>query len=208
MARISKTPEARRQELIEAAKALFVERGYERTTVGDIVKRVGVAQGLFYYYFRAKQDIFLAVVDQHIVRSIDEIAFLLKNLEISPLERIRNVLQMLSGSMQEMEVLSPRSREGMAQELYAIMQNHVCEVIEPVISALLKEGSEQGLLYAPYPDRLSRLLISGFIGLLSMSDPPKTEEMMALIVFALEKLLSVPKQALDQGNDPWEERRS
>lgn len=199
MARISKPPEERRQELIETAKALFMEQGYEQTTVGDIVKRIGVAQGLFYYYFRSKQDIFLALVDQIIEQNIGDIAFFLRDMQVSPLDRIRNVLQMLSGSLHGMEVLSLRSQAGMAQELYAIMQNHVCEVIEPVITDLLKEGNEQGLLLAPYPDRLARLLISGFIGMASMPNPPKAEEMMELILFALEKLLSVPKRALDQG---------
>ena len=51
------TPEgkdARRRELIEAARALFVEQGYEGTSVAAIVQRAGVAQGTFYLYFEGK----------------------------------------------------------------------------------------------------------------------------------------------------------
>ncbi len=62
MARIVKAPDERRSELIAAAQQLFYTKGYERTSVSDIVKAVGVAQGTFYYYFDSKQAILEALV--------------------------------------------------------------------------------------------------------------------------------------------------
>lgn len=55
MTRITKAPDERRMELFNAAQALFFTKGYEKTSVKDIVKQVGVAKGLFYYYFESKQ---------------------------------------------------------------------------------------------------------------------------------------------------------
>lgn len=199
MTRISKPPEERRQELIETAKTLFLAQGYEQTTVGDIVRQIGVAQGLFYYYFRSKRDIFLAVIDQFIEARIGELALFLRDKQVPPMERVHNLMRTLSGFLREMEVIYPGNQMGMTVELYAIMQNHVCEGIEPMVTRLLKESAEQGLLSAPFPDRLARFFISGFIGVASMPDAPKADEMMKLIQFALEQLLSVPKQALDAG---------
>lgn len=199
MARISKPPEERRQELIDAAKALFETQGYERTTVGDIVKRVGVAQGLFYYYFRSKQDIFLAVIDQFIEARIDELTTFLRDTQVPPLERVRNLMQVLMRFLREMEAIYPRNRAGMAMEMYAIMHNHVSEIMEPMVTDLLKEAAAQGLLLAPFPERLARFFIAGFIGVEGMSDAPKADEMMELILFVLEQLLHIPKQALKAG---------
>jgi len=115
MARISKPPEERRQELIETANELFLTQGYEQTTVGDIVKKVGVAQGLFYYYFRSKQDIFLTVVDQFLEARIGEMAVFLRDVQAPPLKRVRNLLQGLSHFLRETEALFPRNRAGMAE---------------------------------------------------------------------------------------------
>jgi AcrR family transcriptional regulator len=42
---ISKDPEKRRSELIEAAERIFAAKGYEETSVSDIVKEINVAQG-------------------------------------------------------------------------------------------------------------------------------------------------------------------
>lgn len=50
MARTTKEPEERRRELIACAQTLFYTKGYEGTSVSDIVNAVGVAQGTFYYY--------------------------------------------------------------------------------------------------------------------------------------------------------------
>jgi AcrR family transcriptional regulator len=55
--------QARRVELVSAAAALFAERGVANTTVSDIVKAAGVAQGTFYLYFGSKDDAVLAVVE-------------------------------------------------------------------------------------------------------------------------------------------------
>ncbi len=64
MPRISKSPDERRSELVAAAQQLFYTKGYERTSVSDIVKAVGVAQGTFYYYFGSKQAILGALVTE------------------------------------------------------------------------------------------------------------------------------------------------
>jgi len=55
---------ARRAELVAAAARVFAERGVAKTTVSDIVRAAGVAQGTFYLYFPAKDDAVLAVVDE------------------------------------------------------------------------------------------------------------------------------------------------
>ena len=62
--RILKDPEVRRAELISAAQELFEKNGIEATSVNSIVRKIGVAQGLFYYYFHSKQDIINAVINK------------------------------------------------------------------------------------------------------------------------------------------------
>lgn len=64
MARIAKKPEERRRELIACAQTLFYTKGYESTSISDIVNAVGVAQGTFYYYFDSKQAVLGAVVEE------------------------------------------------------------------------------------------------------------------------------------------------
>ena len=52
--RITKLPEVRREELLEAASALFLEKGIAATGVGDITDRAKVARGTFYLFSHPK----------------------------------------------------------------------------------------------------------------------------------------------------------
>lgn len=54
--------EERKQQLVDAAVALFAERGYPATRIADICERAGVAKGLFYWYFPTKHDLFEELV--------------------------------------------------------------------------------------------------------------------------------------------------
>lgn len=67
----SKKPEVRRQELIDVASALFAERGYEAVSVRDILNVVNGAPGMFYYYFKSKQDIYIAAQEQYITQRLE-----------------------------------------------------------------------------------------------------------------------------------------
>ncbi len=52
----------RRQQLIDAAKEVFAQKGYHATTVDDITRAAGVAKGTFYLYFSEKREVFYEVV--------------------------------------------------------------------------------------------------------------------------------------------------
>ena len=67
----SKKPEIRRQELIDVASALFAEKGYEAVSVRDILNVVNGAPGMFYYYFKSKQDIYIAAQEQYITQRLE-----------------------------------------------------------------------------------------------------------------------------------------
>lgn len=70
MKKNSKKYEVRRQELINVATDLFLGKGYEAVSVRDILEAVNGAQGMFYHYFKSKQDIFLEAMSQYIDRTI------------------------------------------------------------------------------------------------------------------------------------------
>ena len=56
--RVTKEPEIRKQEILDTALKLFGENGYEKTSITDIAKVIGVAQGLCYRYFPSKEALF------------------------------------------------------------------------------------------------------------------------------------------------------
>jgi AcrR family transcriptional regulator len=51
-----------REQIVEAADALFYQRGFEKTSFADIAAQVKISRGNFYYHFKTKDDILAAVI--------------------------------------------------------------------------------------------------------------------------------------------------
>jgi AcrR family transcriptional regulator len=56
--------DAKRDEILEIARAAFLELGYERTSMAEIATRVGGSKATLYGYFPSKEALFLAIVEQ------------------------------------------------------------------------------------------------------------------------------------------------
>jgi AcrR family transcriptional regulator len=58
------TKVANRQAILDAARDVFAELGYETATVRDIIRRTGLSVGAFYNYFRSREEVFEALADE------------------------------------------------------------------------------------------------------------------------------------------------
>ncbi|HEX8986869.1 MAG TPA: TetR/AcrR family transcriptional regulator [Rhodocyclaceae bacterium] len=84
--------EARPQELLDAALAVFVERGYAATRLDEVARRAGVAKATLYRYYENKLELFKAVVRNSLVAGFDEIAQAQSGRPLGARERIALLL--------------------------------------------------------------------------------------------------------------------
>ena len=64
--------QARAGELLDAALALFVEKGFAATRVEEVAARAGVSKGTLFLYFPSKEELFKAVVHENAARHLDD----------------------------------------------------------------------------------------------------------------------------------------
>ena len=57
-------PATRRDQILDAASALFAERGYDEVTIEDVANAAGVARGLVHHYFGGRKEVFLALLER------------------------------------------------------------------------------------------------------------------------------------------------
>jgi AcrR family transcriptional regulator len=89
MLRVSKDPDERRNEIIDVAEELFLTNGFEETTVSGIVRRIGVAQGLFYYYFKSKDEVLDAIAERYADLLLRNIEVLTRDSHMDTFEKIK-----------------------------------------------------------------------------------------------------------------------
>lgn len=65
MARPTQDPQIRMNEILDAADKLFFSKGYNATTISDIARKIGVAQGMLYYYFKSKEKVLESLLERY-----------------------------------------------------------------------------------------------------------------------------------------------
>ena len=91
MTRITKNPEERKEEIIKTSQKLFIQKGFIETKVSDIVKTIGVSQGIFYYYFNSKDEIIDEIIDKYIKEITNCALEIVKDSELSGIEKLEKL---------------------------------------------------------------------------------------------------------------------
>lgn len=158
MARPAKrTPEEWRREILRAAGSLFSSRGYEETSVSDIMDMAGGAKGMFYRCFQSKEDVMYALGNEmffaddpfEAVRGRDDLNGLQKMRLLLALDRANGERTRLD--LQAVPILAdPRILAA------AVEQNR--RVLTPLWLELLEEANRDGSIKTAYTKELAELL--------------------------------------------------
>src|SRR5215207_9581860 len=57
-------PEQRRDQILDAANALFAERAYDEVSIEDIASAAGVTRGLVHHYFGGRKEVYIALLER------------------------------------------------------------------------------------------------------------------------------------------------
>ncbi|MDR1642008.1 MAG: TetR/AcrR family transcriptional regulator [Clostridiales bacterium] len=165
MARTVKPPEERRREILEAAKKLFVEQGYEKTQISDITNLMGVAHGLVYHYFKSKTELFDAVIGEMFEAYLLELLSIVKSEDLNPVEKLE--LAFAKFKQQPFD-MSPLVKAVYAEENTEIRERIAkrrMEIILPLFEKLIIEGIELGCFDCPYPKEAALFCAYGEMGI-------------------------------------------
>jgi AcrR family transcriptional regulator len=193
MTRSTKAASDRRLEFINAAEALFNEKGFENTSIDDIVQRVGVAKGLFYYYFKSREELLAAIVDR-IQDDLEKVVFEATNKEgLTAMQR----LQEMSNSSDLIRVRSGKLMKYFHKErnqaLHLQLEIRTMKFLIPAVEAIIKQGVSEGVFNTPYP-RETAIALFGMKGVIDHTntgtDYHEDDERMVLVMaFLSERLL-------------------
>ncbi|WP_313180866.1 TetR/AcrR family transcriptional regulator [Lacrimispora sp.] len=159
MARITKSVEERRKEIIDTAKALFMEFGFDKTQISDIAKSMNVAQGLVYHYFKSKSEMFYAVIDEMAEEKRGEIELAMHGNEKTALERLYKLLGIKMQSDNFGKLITGISDDAAMIEYCT---NKMTEAALQILITLIKQGNEDGSWNCAYPEESALFIIRGF----------------------------------------------
>ena len=160
--RIVKDAAERKNEILDAAEELFAARGYEETSTGDILDRVGIARGTLYYHFRSKEEILDALIGRISQTLIARAGKAAEDKSVPVVERIVRTIASLNLETGESsighEVLEQVHKPQNAL-MHQKMQQSLLDGVVPVVSSLVEEGNTEGIFHADYPRETTEMLV-------------------------------------------------
>lgn len=167
---MAKTKEERRNEIIETAGKLFEEKGYEQTQVQDIVNEIGVAKGLFYYYFKSKDEVMEELADRYADEIIDAVNKLIDK-DITTFDKINRIFQIFIDSAEKkfgifMGILNVKN--GITHERIFF---NVGKKMVPLVTELILSGNDNGECNCSDPKFITEFLVSGLFNIMNQISP-------------------------------------
>ncbi|NYT01304.1 MAG: TetR/AcrR family transcriptional regulator [Methanosarcinales archaeon] len=194
MTRITKDRQERRQELIEASKRLFLQRGYDQTAVYDIVKEVNVAQGTFYYHFASKADLLEAVVESRFGGLEDEVRDVASDPREDDAQKVNDIInQMLQSFTANREILEFIHQDG-NMVLHERLMKTAFDLLVPLLAQTLAAGAQKERFDVSHPEETAEFLVAAIAYLFhqpDLVDPKRLESMRATLELVLTRVLGV-----------------
>ncbi|MEN2983613.1 MAG: TetR/AcrR family transcriptional regulator [Dictyoglomaceae bacterium] len=104
--RISKEPEIRKKEFIETALKLFLTKGYEKTSIRDILREVKGSPGMFYYYFSSKEEIFESAIHYYGENYIKRLSKIFQDENLSIAEKYNSIVKEIIKAFDDLKSIS------------------------------------------------------------------------------------------------------
>jgi AcrR family transcriptional regulator len=161
--RVVKHAEVRKGELVDCAEALFFSKGYEATTVADIIARAGVSKGGFYHHFLSKEDLLEAVVARLTRTIIAGARDILDDDKLDALTKLNRFFARNVAWKAETASAMKRLYTVFADPANAVLYQRIVragvEALAPVLAKLVEQGNREGTFDAPDPGIVAEMLL-------------------------------------------------
>ena len=180
-----KKGERRKQELLQIAYRMFISRGYENTSVDEIIEEADIAKGTYYYYFETKEQMLEEVIGMMIDQEMEAAGRILQ-AEIPVPQKIIGIISSLRPTQEE------RPIEGALMQpenivMHEKIRKKIVEMAVPLLSKVVEEGIGQGIFACDnIAERVRMLLV---ISSSTFDEGCFTERDIEVFIDMTEKLL-------------------
>lgn len=159
----------RRDAFMDAAEGLFRTRGYEDTSIQDILDATGSSRGAFYHYFGSKGALLEAVVDRMVAVATTLCAPIVADPALDAPHKLREVFATITSWKLERSDLMHAMLEAWISDENALMREHyrrrVASTLVPMLARIVGQGVREGTFRATSPDGSARAMVHLLLGL-------------------------------------------
>lgn len=157
----NKYPETTIERILDVSTQLFLEKGYEKTSIQDIINALGdLSKGAIYHHFKSKEDIIDAVMER-MFGNINEFCIEIEaDKTLSGLEKIKRLISasIENPNQKVFAKMLPSNFINSPQLLAKQMEATIYELAHKIIEKFIKEGIVDGSIKTDYPRELAEMI--------------------------------------------------
>jgi AcrR family transcriptional regulator len=208
----------RRDAFLDVAQRLIRTKGYEAMSIQDVLDQLEASKGAFYHYFESKQALLEAVVVRFADGAMASLAPILSDPNLPALRKLERFFAGIATLKAEQKDLMLAIIEVWSSDGNAIVREKVRRLSErimvPLLSAVVKQGADEGTLQVESPDETAMVLASLMLGFQQQATDMFIARQANTITFdvvqralaahteAFERILGVPKGSVTLTDEP------
>ena len=152
-----KKGERRKQELLRIAYQMFIQKGYEETSIDEIIAEAHIAKGTYYYYFPSKESTLEEVINMMISDEVQRAREVLSSPIPIP-QKLVSVITSLRPEQNESNIADTLNQKENIIMHEKISRRIVDEAV-PLLSEVVSEGIEQGMFTCDHIEERVRMIL-------------------------------------------------
>lgn len=148
------------ESIISVSERLFLEKGFDKTSMQDIVSSLGMSKGAIYHHFKSKDEILVSVMEKQSEKVKKKLYSWIEELkDVTAREKLIGILKrnILDSSVHKLDIVW-ETQVNKPSFIISNLQNSVI-VAAPIISNIIREGNEDGSLNTDYPDECAEVFL-------------------------------------------------
>lgn len=157
----NKHPEETVNLILDVAFRLFMEKGYEHTSVQDIIDNLGgLSKGAIYHHFKSKEDILDAVMNRMTAESNKLLAEVRDRTDLNGKEKLRMIFKTSINRPVQDDILTVAPNfHNNPRLVFGILHESVDEAAPIYIRPIIEQGVLDGSIKTEYPEQLAELIL-------------------------------------------------
>lgn len=189
--------EIRKKELLNIAYKLFMTKGYENTSVDEIIAEAKIAKGTYYYYFESKEETLEKVIEMMIEEECKKANEILQS-NLSVQEKILGIIISMRPNAEELKIQKAINiPENIV--MHQKINKKIIEVITPLLTEVIEEGKKQNIFDCDnVKERIEIILIiTNNLFDANEQNSRKLNIYIEIFIDLIEKLLGAKKGTID-----------
>ena len=160
----------RMKDIIDKAEKIIFKKGYDNTSIAEIIDKVGIAKGTFYHYFRSKDELLDAIVDRMLEEIWARADVIVAKEDLDAISKVFAFFQVFHKISKGREQLMEDIHKEENAHIHLKIEKKMYPKITPKFEKIICQGIAEGVFDTKYPGEAATVIMVSIAALTELQE--------------------------------------